>query len=919
MRWIAPPPSPPESEWTFVDDLRSPMKRTFNWNPRPPTDDEISFANGTVTRFDFPDPKDVLPTAYDDWRRFLSDTGVPSGEFVFSTERRDLGEREAWRLDVDDDGCRIVAGDTEGVRRAIFFLEDETLRRGGPFLPRGVTERRPFVKTRISRCFFGPIKRPPRNRDELTDDIDYYPENYLNRLAHEGVNGLWLTVHFNDLCPSRFFPEHGKDRERRLEKLRRTVEKCGRYGIKIYAFCIEPIAFRDGVDDHSLSATALADNPWFAGHREGNVTYFCTSSLEGREYLRDCARFLFTEVPGLGGLIDINMGERPTHCYSGLGNLERNNCPRCSKRKPAEVFAELQATLAEEMRSVNPEAEMISWLYVPQLRDTAEFSMENTKRRVGEIAARAPESVIFQYNFESGGMVEQLGRERIASDYWLSWPGPSDVFANCAKNAVANGARASAKIQVGCSHEVATVPFMPVPGNLHKKYKAMRELGVSAVMQCWYFGNYPGLMNKAAGELAFEPFPENEDDFLLNLARIDWGRHAETVVEAWTFFQDAYANFPVNLRFTHYGPVHHAVVWPLHLLPVDQPIAPSWKFTFPLESGDRIGECLCFDHTLDEALFLLDAMATLWERGVERLRTIENDFSDNPERLLDIGLAKALSLQIRSARNVFKFYALREELPYKNTDDQRADLAAMKSLVLQEINNSSELKALCLRDSRLGFHSEAEGYKYHADKLEWRAKLLEDLLETDFPIIERAIENGDPLFPEHTGTKPTGASYHCPESEINAAWVAIDGDAATRWRAFADQDGVTLDVQCENASGGEDPGEKIILEVEPRRLWPTRHLVAYRNGTRDEWRLRAFRDDSWRIDVNEDDAGWTVRYVLPWRCFKGYHIDRRPMRINVVREFRDGTAWCWIPKHPFEGRLHFGPDNPADLGWLFFD
>ena len=31
----------------------------------------------------------------------------------------------------------------------------------------------PWLKNRISRCFFGPIKRPPFNRDELMDDVDY--------------------------------------------------------------------------------------------------------------------------------------------------------------------------------------------------------------------------------------------------------------------------------------------------------------------------------------------------------------------------------------------------------------------------------------------------------------------------------------------------------------------------------------------------------------------------------------------------------------------------------------------------------------------------------------------------------------------------------------------------------------------------
>ena len=85
---------------------------------------------------------------------------------------------------------RILAEDTEGIRRALIFIEDEMQRREGAFLPLGITERHPFITTRISRCFF----TPPSHNDnqgmvnELDSDIDYYPEAYLNRLIHGGMS-----------------------------------------------------------------------------------------------------------------------------------------------------------------------------------------------------------------------------------------------------------------------------------------------------------------------------------------------------------------------------------------------------------------------------------------------------------------------------------------------------------------------------------------------------------------------------------------------------------------------------------------------------------------------------------------------------------------------------------------------------------
>ena len=65
----------------------------------------------------------------------------------------------------------------------------------------------------------------PLNRDELMDDLDYYPEEYLNRLAQEGINGLWLTAEFKDLCRTSFTPDSGADSEKRLAKLKEEADK----------------------------------------------------------------------------------------------------------------------------------------------------------------------------------------------------------------------------------------------------------------------------------------------------------------------------------------------------------------------------------------------------------------------------------------------------------------------------------------------------------------------------------------------------------------------------------------------------------------------------------------------------------------------------------------------------------------------
>ena len=52
-----------------------------------------------------------------------------------------------------------------------------------------------------------------------------------------------------------------------------------------------------------------------------------------------------------------------------------------------------------------------------------------------------------------------------------------------------------------------------------------------------HVGNYPGVMNEAAGALAFEDFLDGETAFLERLARPVWGKDAAAMANAnWAWF-----------------------------------------------------------------------------------------------------------------------------------------------------------------------------------------------------------------------------------------------------------------------------------------------------------------------------------------------------------------------------------------------
>ncbi len=783
------PPQPPETSWRFIRELQQPLHhRPIPWERRRPRAGEIDLRRGVRLDWQFPDPYGLLDTMHADFRRFLRLGGIPEqGAYRIATGLIRTVIPETYRVEVTRTECRVLAGDTEGIRRGLVFLEDELQRNGGPFLQPCVTRKTPVIRTRLSRCFFGPIKRPPKNRDELADDVDYYPAEYLNRLAHDGVNGLWLTVEWKDLVPSGLFPGAGRDAARRFAKLNRTIDKCARYGIKIFIFCIEPASIPP-------DSPALKRHPELAGHHVSGNAYFCVSSPAGLRYVEETTRKIFTAAPGLGGMAVISVGERPTHCYSA--GTRDNRCPRCSRRQPREVLADSLAAMERGMHAVNPAAELISWPYSQYIGWGEKLT--------ADAAGHVPPKVILQHNFESGGRARQLGRTRYLGDYWLAYIGPSRVFRDCARRAAASGTRMSAKLQVGCSHETATAPFVPVPGNLYAKYRAMHRLGVSGAMYGWYFGTYPSPMTRAAGELAFAPFPRSESEFLTHLARRDWGRHAARVAKAWQWFQQGYRQFPYAAMAGYYGPCHDGPVWPLYLIPRDLPLAPTWQIKHGV-SGDRIGEMICYSHTTREFQQLLAGMARDWRRGMQLLAPLRQAFRRQPERLRDLGVAEALGIQFNSASHILDFYLLREDLPFQTPARQRQSLRRMRQIVQDEIRLDRRLLDLARADSRLGFHSEAEGYKYHPALIRWRMRQLEKLLRVEFPRVATQIAARRPLFEGYAF--PRAATAADAERSSAATVGKTDAErssAATVGKADAERSSAATrgktDAECSSAA-----------------------------------------------------------------------------------------------------------------------
>lgn len=937
------PPQPKKSDWKFIEEIKKPMWTRHDWGEARPRPDHVDLSSGVNFKIKVADPARRLETAYKDLHRFFAAGNVKSkgGRYTIDIAMIPGLKNEAFRIEVDAKSCRILATDIEGIRRGIFYIEDKMLQLEGPFLPLGTMERGPILQRRISRCFFSPIKRPGNHDglgDELLDELDYYPDEYLNRLAHEGVNGLWVTVSskdgkassvgFGDLVSTSVTPNTGVNGEKRLAKLQRVVEQCLRYGIRIYIKTMEPyVRFNE-------NDPILKRHPDILGNtRERNL---CAGSEIGQQYLYEAVNKIFRVVPELGGMINISHGELYTTCLSALpatggGHID---CPRCSKLEPWEILYASTSAMKRGMADASPNAELISWLYMPQPQSQSLTAQHNLADWVYTIPANTPEGVILQFNFESGVKKTVFGKELIGGDYWIATPGPSSRFERVAELAKEKSTMVSAKIQTGTSYSVATVPYVPVPSLLYQKFAAMRRLGVSHTMLNWIVGAAPGLMNKAAGELSFEPFPEDEDTFLHQLASIYWKKEdVPKVVQAWKCFSEGFQNYPLDNLFQYYGPMSDGPVWPLLLKPMDKPLSPTYQLgtretsqIWP-PSGDRIGESFPDNLTFEEMVKLCSEMSSNWDHGVEIMKELESKYENEPERILDIGVAKALGIHFRSGYNILHFYLLRDKMFSMTGTDRLAVLAELEEIINEEIAMNEQLIILCQRDSRLGFHADAEGYKYYPEKIQWRIEQLKGVLSNDMPELEAQIRKEEALFPEYTGEKPVGPIAYAMPSDLNMygnslpsnkdyEWQSLKNDTGLKisWTTSYDADAlyiIVVDSTGTHPSNAVSSFSNLHVRIQPRRLWPSKQL---------NFNLGAInRSDEARV---VEKYGTKERYAIARIPFEKIGLDAEELhsvRIDIRIQMKDGRTAAWMPRNPYLPRLILGTDDPSDLGWLQFN
>jgi len=561
------------------------------------------------------------------------------------------------------------------------------------------------------------IFRSPRAAyygDEPLESPAVYDDRELAGIAAEGFNGIWLRAVLRDLVPTELFARHVRRDAQRIEGLRTLAQRAARHGVGVWLYLNEPM-------------TLPADHPFWAEHPEcrglagqsrmdgwDETWAMCTSAPPVVRFLRQAGRELFTRVPELAGVILITAAEHHTHCYSHISTRGPGTpfepraaqaCPRCKQREPAEVICELIGAISAGIHEASPSAKVAAWTW-----RWSQFYDEPHE----QIISRLPQDVLLLSNFEDGQELPDRPGAMPCQEYSLAVVGPSPLFEAQARLARSRGLGVMAKLQIGTTHELATVPNLPALPSVYRKLRWIGQHKLAGYMGTWNFGCKLTVNTAAAAKAARARQLPEERQFLAELCREYFapGADEHDVVRAWYGFHEALQHHPLSLKFLYFGPLNYALAFPWPAEKGTRRMGRNWTGD---EWGDRLEDTLP-PYTMQQMLELLDRLAEGWQRALSLYRRGLQPVADkDPRARRELASAQYAGASFRSCANLYRWYA--GLLADKPDPD----------LIERELNLCNQALDLLEEYPDLGFHQECQLRQCSPQRVRRKIEKLEEL------------------------------------------------------------------------------------------------------------------------------------------------------------------------------------------------
>ncbi len=570
---------------------------------------------------------------------------------------------------------------------------------------------------------------------DLTDEtllaLDVYDEAELARIAGAGFNGIWVHGILDHLVQTAPFLELGGNHRQHQAALRTLIARAGRHGIRVYLYLQPPRAIPVARE------TFWERHPGVGGQEETRadrddpdlkvtVRALCVSTPTVRTWLRDACRDLAAALPGLGGLILITASELPAHCYSGRQPDDPRwmiECPRCRLRRPEDLVVDIIRAVRDGVRDVSPDLAVIAWNW--------SWVMWGQPEPCLSILDRLPADVIVMADFERGGWKDLWRRPRTKIDeYSLSYAGPSERCLKTFEAVQRRGGLTMSKLQLGTTHELASVVSLPLLPNLYRKAAYHRRHPSAGFMGCWNFGNQLSANTAAFNFFLSADCPDDEAAALRRFGAAYFpGCQVDRLVDAWHQFLTAMDAYPFCIPFIYSGPMNYALAYcePFVAGPLNgRPAGPSHLI---VPRGDDLSGAFDAERNgyeasalfpLDDIIIRMERLAAEWEAGCALLQQALETCAEDAARL-EVGNAWICGAVWRSTAHAFKAYRLRREW----TAARRAEL---ESVARDELAVLRAVLPWVARDPRQGYHAEAHGHMFDVAQIQAKIAHLGRLL-----------------------------------------------------------------------------------------------------------------------------------------------------------------------------------------------
>ena len=597
----------------------------------------------------------------------------------------------SYRFDVENNRVLLCGHDSRAAAQAGYFAEDLMNLEEAPYLQKQSVVRTSLFNPRMVHSGYG---------------LDMYPDDYLQRIVHDGINAILVFVKGADTTPFGY------------QDFNDLCYRAGKYGLDVYAYSYIPSLFHP-------------EDP------------------EAPAYYEKVYGDLFDSCPHFKGIIfvgeSIEFASKDPHStmIRRLDNIGPDGKPLVTGKRnpgwwPCYDYPMWLDLVKGVIRKRNPEADIVFWTY--------NWGRVEEKYRL-ELIDALPTDITLMATYEMCQIVERDGILNNTADYTLFFEGPSDYVTSEAKRAHERGIRFYSMTNTGGrTWDVGVIPFIPAPYQWFRRYAGMVQAhnayGFCGTMDCHHYGFTPSFISELA-KWAFYAPAVDLDQMMHQIAVRDFSAAvADEVCKAYSLFSEGIRHL-IATRPDQYSAYRVGPAYPFILQDDAGFVMKSPPFAH--FGGNKIVEPICKDYliplTASEEIAKFDyerknyaQVSQCYDEGCRILEELIPRIPEKKQRdatcILNIG--KFISNAARTAVHMKQWKLYRDQLPETQGEERNKMVNDMVELIKSEIENARDTIPLVEFDSRLGYEPSME-YMCDREHLELKIAQCEKVIENELP------------------------------------------------------------------------------------------------------------------------------------------------------------------------------------------